>query len=212
MQKKSKPIAIDWKTRTSREGAVADIYDRWASDYDQETREAMGYRVPERAVDVLRSLVEPGTAVLDAGAGTGLVGELLHQHGFRDLTAIDISTEMLNEARSKEVYRALSQQTLGEALTIPSASFGAVIAVGLFGPTHAPAHAFDELLRVTAPGGYIVFSMRVEECTSEDDFGRKLEALERDRRWERVTETEEFEGFTKPTIDLRFRVWGYQVT
>ena len=55
-------------------------------------------------------------SILDAGAGTGLVGECLHQMGYRNLTAMDLSTGMLEVARRKNIYQALDQMTMGEKL------------------------------------------------------------------------------------------------
>ena len=43
--------------------------------------------------------------VMDAGAGTGLVGVELHKFGFTTIDALDISPGMLNEAKKKNVYK-----------------------------------------------------------------------------------------------------------
>ena len=212
MKKNDQTGVLDWNKRCAADGSIREIYDGWASEYDHVIREKSGYLVPERAVEVLKRFVSPDSDILDAGAGTGIVGELLHLRGFHRLVAIDISAGMLEEARGKGIYRSLMQQTLGEPLDLPSSSFHAVIAVGAFGPTHAPTHAFDELVRVVVPGGYIVFSMRVDECTSEDEFGRKILDMERSHSWTRVARTERFKGFSAPDIDLLFRVWGYRIS
>ena len=82
--------------------------------------------------------------VLDAGAGTGLVGERLCEAGYRDLVGIDLSPGMLAVARGKDVYRELRQTNLGESLAFPDDAFDAVISVGVFTTGHAPAHAFDD--------------------------------------------------------------------
>ena len=37
--------------------------------------------------------------IIDAGAGTGMVGIELQRLGYRDVHALDISQEMLNEAK-----------------------------------------------------------------------------------------------------------------
>ena len=43
--------------------------------------------------------------ILDAGAGTGIIGEMLVQQGYRNIDALDISEEMLNLAKQRNVYR-----------------------------------------------------------------------------------------------------------
>ena len=42
--------------------------------------------------------------IIDAGAGTGLIGVELKKLGYTNLCALDISAEMLREAKKKEVY------------------------------------------------------------------------------------------------------------
>ena len=49
---------------------------------------------------------------------------------------------------------------MGEPLDIPSGAFDAVICVGALTLGHAPANSLDELVRVTNPGGYVLFNLR----------------------------------------------------
>ena len=44
-------------------------------------------------------------SVLDLGAGTGLCGQVLEEEGFENVDALDISREMLDEARKKNLYK-----------------------------------------------------------------------------------------------------------
>lgn len=205
--------SLDWQAQISGEGdcgnEVRNIYDRWASSYDAELRDDAGYLVPGILVDVLTRLAPSDAEVLDAGAGTGLVGELLHKRGYTNLVAMDISAKMLEEANAKGVYRSLLQQTLGQSLDIPSSTFDAVIAVGVFGPTHAPARSFDELIRVTRSGGHIVFSMRIDECTPDNEFGRRLADT---ADWRCVACSNPFRGFSAHDIEFEFCAWAYCVS
>ena len=95
--------------------------------------------------------------ILDAGAGTGIVGELLHDAGFEFLVAMDLSQGMLDEAAGKGVYKEFHRMAMGMPLDFPPRYFDGVISVGVFTVGHAPAGSFDELVRVTRPGGHIVF-------------------------------------------------------
>ena len=45
--------------------------------------------------------------VLDIGAGTGLVGEVLHNKGFRNIDALEPALDMLNIAGTKGIYSKL---------------------------------------------------------------------------------------------------------
>ena len=89
---------------------------------------------------------------------------------------------MLEEARRKDLYKEFQQMTLGEELGFETDSFDAVISVGVFTTGHAPAHAFDELARITKPGGFIVFSLRVD-LYEEDGFKEYQAGLEEAGKW-----------------------------
>lgn len=84
---------------------------------------------------------------------------------------------MLEQASRKSVYADLRQMVLGEQLDFPDDTFGSTIATGVFTAGHAPADGFDELIRITQPGGHIIFSMRADTYL-EQSFKEKQEALE----------------------------------
>ena len=105
------------------------------------------------------------------------MGKILVSLGYENLTGIDLSRRMLDLAREKGVYRELRQMELGEPLDFSDEAFHATIAAGVFSAGHAPPESFDELVRVTEPGGYVIFSVRDDVYTSEG-FEEKLEALQ----------------------------------
>lgn len=141
--------------------ALMNVYDDWADRYDCELLEEWGYTSPQMAVALLqRYRALEGLSVLDAGCGTGLVGELLVQAGVTQLAGIDYSSGMLSKAAEKGVYHSLSQMDLNEVLPIDSNSFDAVTCIGTFTSTHVIPEALGELVRLTRPGGVIVFTVR----------------------------------------------------
>ena len=107
---------IQWVYGSTNNQELEERYDQWAADYDQDLEEHFMWLSPRAAVSVFTKLVPNPAKVLDAGAGTGLVGELLADLGYRDLVAIDLSQGMLDEARSKNVYSELHQMGLRGAL------------------------------------------------------------------------------------------------
>ena len=157
-----------------------------------------------------RPLLFRDAKLLDAGAGTGLVGEHLVASGFRNLHAIDLSRGMLEVARHKDVYRDLRQMTLGERLAFAADTFDAVISVGVFTTGHAPAHAFDELARITKPGGFIVFSLRTE-LYDEGGFRETLADLEAAGRWCLAERSEPYQPLRKSEPEVVHRIWAYRV-
>ena len=200
---------IQWVYSSTNNQELEDRYDQWAADYDQDLEEHFVWLSPKAAADIFVKLVPEPAKVLDAGAGTGLVGEVLAGLGYRDLVAIDLSQGMLKEARSKNVYSELRQMILGERLDFDSGLFDGVISVGVFTQGHAPAGAFDELIRVTKPGGHVVFSLRTD-VHEEGGFKDKQEELEAQGKWKLVEVTEPFQPLPKGEPDVFHQIWAYR--
>jgi SAM-dependent methyltransferase len=186
-------------------------YDQWAKDYDTDLEDDFAWWGPEMAAGFFAGYVPKEAKVLDAGAGTGLVGVALAQKGYRDIVAIDLSKGMLEEADRKNVYCELRQMVMGEALDFPTDFFDAVISVGVLTLGHAPASSFDELLRVTRPGGHIVFSLR-PDVYEEDGFKEKMAELENKDKWELVEVSEKKQVLPKGEPDVYHQVWIYRVS
>jgi hypothetical protein len=128
---------------------VAALYDKWAETYDAEMAQA-GYRHPTICLALLSRHLPKGTApLLDAGAGTGLIGEWLQIMGYPQVEALDISAGMLKVAEKKGCYSALHVLALGGALPFAENSFGGVISAGVFTSGHVGAEGLDELIRIT---------------------------------------------------------------
>ncbi len=196
-----------YAARNSRE--IADLYDRWADDYEESIL-AWGYLTPSVTSWFIGRFLEDRTAsVLDAGAGTGLMGDVLAALGYSDVTAIDISEKMLDHARRKGVYGEVRRMELGRDLDLPTDAFAAVVATGVFAAGHAPPESLDELTRVTRPGGAVIFSVRTD--IYEDAFRPKQERLETEGKWEPVGETRPFSHLPLEDPELRLQVFAYRV-
>jgi len=189
---------------------ATELYDFWAEDYEQSVL-SWGYTTPAVACWFLGRYVEPEDGpILDAGAGTGLMGEILAPLGYRDLVGIDISRNMLEFASKKGVYKDLRQMELGGQLDLPSDAFSAAIVTGVFAAGHAPPESFEELIRATKPGGYVIFSVRTDVYLN-GGFKEKQEALEREERWQLVEMTGPFSHLRFEDPELKVQVFAYQM-
>ncbi|NER51006.1 MAG: methyltransferase domain-containing protein [Symploca sp. SIO1A3] len=186
-------------------------YDTWASNYEQDMIGDTEYLSPQKTAETLLKYVPKSAQILDAGTGTGIAGQILHQNGYRKLVAIDISSEMLNKARQKDVYSQLYQQVLGEPLDFSSNSFDAIISVGVFTYNHAPSNAFDELIRITKPEGYIIFTMRPDFYESSQDFQAKMTELESSGQWQFIERGEPYHPHPNTNLKTSLEIWTYQV-
>ncbi len=154
---------------------IARVYDAWATDYDTEMGR-IGYRHPSICLALLaRHLPRGEGPVLDAGAGTGILGEWLGIAGYPQAEALDISTGMLAVARAKGVYAALHEADLRAPLPFPDGRFAAVVSGGVFTTGHVGAEALPEILRIIRPGGVAVLT--VKDAVWEGGFRDRLGAL-----------------------------------
>lgn len=151
-------------------------YDQWAANYDADMQ-SIGYVHPAvMASLVSRHINKTDAAILDAGVGTGTIGSLLNILGYSKLSGIDMSLGMLDRASARGVYEGLHIGVLGEALSFKTGQFDAIVSTGTFTTGHAPASAFDELTRITKPGGVLIFTVGVP-VWAEAGFEAKLVAL-----------------------------------
>jgi SAM-dependent methyltransferase len=176
----------------SREDLVR-AYAGWAERYDEDIL-SLDLRGPEIvAALAARHLHDRASPILDAGAGTGRVGALLAILGYGHLVALDLSEAMLARARGRDVYRELRQGALGGPLAFADGTFAAVVAAGVFTAGHAPPGSFDELLRVTRPGGLLVFTLATSAYEG-GGFKDKIDTLGAEGRWRLVEATAPFRG------------------
>jgi predicted TPR repeat methyltransferase len=180
-------------------------YDAWAADYDRDVSR-LGYNSPETLVAAVTKHIHPPMArILDAGAGTGLVGERLYDQGYRRMVGIDSSHGMLAQAARKGVYRLLCRMVLGQPLGFADQCFDGAIAAGVFTPGHAPPEALYELIRVVRPGGWLVFSLKWDglfESAFLDIIGKRIATNSR----QMFFQSETYQSWPKADPGLQARI------
>lgn len=99
-----------------------------------------------------------GKSVLDLGCGHGMAAVVLARRG-ANVTAIDLSTGYVNEARQRAAANRVTIKTLtadAESLPFPGNSFDAVWGNAILHHLHLPSMAHG-LHRLMKPGGIAVF-------------------------------------------------------
>ena len=158
-------IAGAWALEEDVE-SLRSYYGQWAASYDNDVA-AERYFAPKVAFDLLRAHLSESAfqsaRLLDAGCGTGLVGELLHQSGAAQIDGFDLSEDMVAQAREKSVYDRLWQGidlTQPIAPQIEATEYDVVMCVGVLTSGHVPPVGFTHLLEVVRTGGLIVMNAR----------------------------------------------------
>ena len=202
---------VQWVYSSQNEQELEERYDQWAEEYDADLESEYGWISPQRTSEFVAKHVASNASVLDAGAGTGLVGECLNGMGFDNITAMDLSLGMLEVARRKNIYKALDQMTMGETLGYDTDQFDASVIVGVFTQGHAPAGSIDELVRVVKAGGHIIFSLRTDTYL-ENGFKDKMDSLESAGLWKLVEVSDAYHPLPKGEPEVMHQVWVFQVS
>ena len=205
----SKEDRLKWIYSSKNNEELAERYDQWAESYDKELEEDYGWQIPRLMAEELSGLTPTSGRILDAGAGTGLVGQFLGSLGYINLVAMDLSSEMLNKAREKDVYQEFHQMDMGEALDFPDDSFDAVVCAGVLTFSHAPAKSLYEMVRVTKPGGHILYSLRTDAYESMGFEGITEELVSR-QKW-KLMEKKGHQSFAQKEQDVVHDIWVYEV-
>ena len=153
-------------------------YDKHAQNYDEFLLELAGDGTSgcSHYTTLFFSKIVPiqkNLRILGAGVGTGIGGVELINLGYTPLSivGVDLSSNMLAQAQKRGVYEALHYARFPETGDIlQSDEFDAVLCAGGFSHATMPASAMPEFVRVTRPGGFVVFSIRksvYEEPNSE---------------------------------------------
>ena len=149
---------------------VAALYDGWAETYDAEMARA-GYRHPAIGLALLsRHLPHGAGPILDAGCGTGLLGDWLAIMGLSPVEGLDLSQGMLAVARAKGAYAALHNLALGRDLPFVDGHFAGVISTGVFTTGHVGTEGLPELIRILRPGGALVLTVKTTLWDGFDSF------------------------------------------
>lgn len=206
-------MPIDDRTLSQVYGATTSdetraLYADWAVRYDVETL-SKGFLLPGVAAAAIARFVPPDAGeILEAGCGTGLIGQQLAPLGYDRLTGLDLTPQMLALAETRGCYRALIRHDLAEPLAMADDRFAATVCFGSFGPGHAPPSCLREFVRVTRPGGLVLFNLR-DDVEVELGFPAVMDGLAAKGLWQEVFTGPLFRAFAlaEPEITVRIRVY-----
>lgn len=150
------------------------VYRDWAASYDADVT-ARGYHTPVRIAKALKEHYSGGT-VLDFGCGTGISGLALRAEGIEPLHGTDITEEMVELAKPKNIYEKL---WVGEPGASPAASgtYAAIVATGVISLGAAPPETLGLLVNSLEPGGLIALSFNdptIENGRFDAELNRHL--------------------------------------
>lgn len=210
MSQQQQENLVQWVYEAKTPEELSERYDTWAATYEDDLDRDFGWYGPMHAVNAALKYIPKDSRILDAGAGTGLVGKLLDENGYDEIVGIDMSRGMLEQAAQKNVYDDLHQMVMGEPLDFETNAFDATMSVGVLTVSHAPVDSLDELVRVTKPGGHIIYTLR-PDLYEEGAFKAKHAELEADGKWKLAEVSEPLQILPKGEPDVYHQVWVHEV-
>lgn len=166
---------VGWAYKVSKETERArERFDAWAEDYDRDVHDLLGWNGPDATCGYVLKYITKNASILDAGAGTGLMGVLLRENGYHDLTGTDISQKMLDVARTKNIYKHDFQADLTKPLPVDNESFDCVVCVGVSG--YMIAQTIGDFVRILKPSGHIIYTIS-DKHYYEHGYSDAVEAL-----------------------------------
>lgn len=142
---------------------VRQLFDGYAGEFDKHLVDVLGYRAPQLLVDGLQGA--HFDAVLDMGCGTGLAAPLLRPIATR-LEGVDLSANMVRQARERGLYDEVAQADLVQWLDGSGRRYDLLFAADVFIYVGALEQVFDAAARALHPGG--TFCLSVEAADGQD--------------------------------------------
>jgi predicted TPR repeat methyltransferase len=206
-------ISSNWAHTPPQDAAkVESDYDLLAEDYDDLVKQ-WAYEGPRIGVELAKHVFSTQDSILDAGCGTGLTGEALHSSGFTNIIGTDISQKSLDLAAQRQVYQSLVKANLQAPLPWPDNRFDGTYCIGVL--TYFPDHfPLQEFCRVTRPGGWIIFSQRLD-LLEAGGHGQQYDLMESQGVWQQNYKSEPttyLPGHSEYGQDILVHYFVYQVS
>lgn len=143
---------------------VQNLFDQYATYYDQHLTSYLHYQAPAKifaAIEQAIDLDEKQRDILDLGCGTGLSGERFYRFA-KHLIGIDISEEMIAQAKEKNIYDELIVADIQDALANYH-DIDIIISADVFTYIGDLQELFAKAYQALKPGGLFAFTVEKTE-------------------------------------------------
>ncbi|HEY1736776.1 MAG TPA: methyltransferase domain-containing protein [Methylovirgula sp.] len=146
---------------------IRSLFDHYAARFDAHLIGQLNYRAPALLTEVVARHVPPRFArVVDLGCGTGLCGAAFREKA-ETLTGVDLSPQMIAEARRKNIYDALHAENIADFLDAsPAASADLLLAADVLVYIGDLDPLFRRTHRTLSANG--LFAFTVQTTSSEE--------------------------------------------
>lgn len=140
---------------------VEHLFDQYSPYFDKHLVQYLHYQVPSLLYDAVQKVLVTDNAkaemVLDLGCGTGLAGEKFRLLA-KKLIGVDLSQNMINLAKKKNIYDELLFMDMTEVLQSFDHNVDLIIAADSLVYSGALKEVFKGISKALKPGGYFAFT------------------------------------------------------
>ncbi len=153
---------------------IKNLFDSYADHFEQHVA-TLNYQLPNQLYQLVSPFLKNHHTVLDLGCGTGLMG--IQIQAKKTLIGVDISTQMLKEARKKNIYEELIEADLYTFLQGCTQKYDIILCADTLVYLGKLDQFFDVLTHAVKKTTFFAFS--VEELQSDQQESYRLEATGR---------------------------------
>jgi predicted TPR repeat methyltransferase len=148
---------------TAPQDYVVNLFDWYAETFDNHLQGRLNYQTPELVCAQIARLRPQGAMdILDLGCGTGLCGPLLKPLA-RRMVGVDLSPNMLEVARKREIYDELVCSDLSQFMAGKIGQYDLIVCTDVFIYVGVLDQVFESARQTLRPGGLFAFSLERSE-------------------------------------------------
>ncbi len=142
---------------------VGNLFDNYALYYDHHLKQVLQSILPEQMVAELHQLGHVQfDRTLDLGCGTGLSGIVLRELSSR-LEGVDLSTKMLSQARSKDLYDRLTHAEIENFFAAETGKYNLIFAADVLPYIGDLEPLIQQIHLHLADSGLFVFNVEISQ-------------------------------------------------
>ncbi len=151
---------------------VEALFDQYAAHFDQHLLQDLAYQTPQQLrqlYDRLPKRLKPTGYMLDLGCGTGLSGSVFNDIGF-EMIGLDLSAQMLIEARAKNIYQAVIKADMADYLATCEQTFDLIVAADVLVYVGDLTELLALVAKRLAPRGVVLVSLEIALATLKTPY------------------------------------------
>lgn len=167
-------IKQDKRLEAAPTNYIKNLFNNYAEHFEKHIQESLDYQVPEELLKAAKislsrawipAFAGTTTRILDLGCGTGLAGKLFKPYAKR-LVGIDLSENMIDVAKTKNIYDELIVTDMESYLQTQNASFDIILAADVFVYVGKLDHLIAQCKAALTRKGLLIFSTEI--CENND--------------------------------------------